>query len=167
MIDTFRAAIAAIDDMKRAAVIDEYAVGGAMALTFWSEPTTTYDLDVFVTLRSSGLLVSLQPIYDWAATRGYRCTNEHIEIEGLPVQLLPAPDALAEEAIATAAELDYDGQPVRVIRPEYLVAMWSQGSARTEKRRLRAAMLMEDVDMDRELLNDLARRYNLSIPDER
>jgi hypothetical protein len=27
--------------------------------------------------------------------------------------------------------------------------------------------LMEDVDMDRELLNDLARRYNLSIPDER
>lgn len=167
MTDTFRAAIAAIDDMKSAGVIDEYAVGGAMALTFWSEPTTTYDLDVFVMLPSSGIVVSRQPIYEWAAARGYSCSNEHIEIEGLPVQMLPAPDALAEEAIATAAELDYDGRPVRVIRPEYLVAMWSQGSARTEKRRLRAATLMEDVEMDRELLNDLVRRYNLSIPDER
>lgn len=167
MIDTFRAAIAAIDDMKRAGVIDEYAVGGAMALTFWSEPTTTYDLDVFVTFPSSGILVSLQPIYDWAAARGYACTNEHIDIEGLPVQVLPAPDALTDEAVASAAELDYDGQPVRVIRPEYLVAMWSQGSARTEKRRLRAATLMEDVDMDRELLNDLVRRYNLSLPNGR
>ena len=81
--------------------------------------------------------------------------------------MLPAPDALAEEAVESAAELDYDGPPVRVIRPEYLVAMWSQGSARTGKRRLRAATLMEDVEMDRELLNDLVRRYNLSLPDER
>jgi hypothetical protein len=166
MTDAFGAAIAAIDDMKRAGVIDEYAVGGAMALTFWSEPTTTYDLHVFVTFRSSGILLSLQPIYDWAAARRYACTNEHIEIEGLPVQVLPAPDALAEEAVASAAELDYEGQPVRVIRPEYLVAMWPQESAGTAKRRLRAATLMEDVEMDRELLNDLMRRYNLSLPDK-
>jgi hypothetical protein len=72
----------------------------------------------------------------------------------------------AEEAIRAAAALDYDGQPVRVIRPEYLVALWSQGSARSAKRRLRAAALMEDCDMDRELLNDLGRRYHLSLPDQ-
>lgn len=166
MTDTFAAAVAAIAEMKRAGVIDEYAIGGAMALTFWAEPTTTYDLDVFVTLQSAGLLVSLQPIYDWAAARGYTSSHEHIEIEGLPVQMLPAPNALAEEAIASAAELDYDGQPVRVIRPEYLVAMWSEGSARSAKRRARAATLMEDVEMDRELLEGLKRRYNLSLPDQ-
>jgi hypothetical protein len=134
--------------------------------TFWTEPTTTYDLDVFVTFESSGPLLSLQPIYDWAAARGYASVHEHIEIEGLPVQMLPAPDPLAEEAIATAAELDYDGQPIRVIRPEYLVAMWSQGSARNAKRRARAEMLMEAVDMDRELLHDLQRRFASSLPDK-
>jgi hypothetical protein len=165
MTDTFSAAIAAIEEMKRAGVISEYAVGGAMALTFWAEPTTTYDLDVFVTFESAGLLVSLQPIYDWAAARGYASVHEHIEIEGLPVQILPAPDALVEEAIATAAELDYDGQPVRVIRPEYLVAMWSEGSARSAKRRARATTLMEEVEMDHQLLQDLQRRYNLSLPE--
>lgn len=164
MTDTFGAAIAAIEDMKRDGVIDEYAVGGAMAVTFWSEPTTTYDLDVFVTIQSGGLLVSLQPIYAWAASRGFRCSQEHIEIEGLPVQMLPAPNALAEEAINTAAELDYAGQSVRVIRPEYLVAMWSEGSARSAKRMARAAALMEDVEMDRALLDELKRRYKLKLP---
>jgi hypothetical protein len=166
-VDSFALAIAAIENMRRDGVIDEYAVGGAMAVTFWSEPTTTYDLDVFVIFRSAGPIVDLGPIYDWAAARGYPSAAEHIEIEGLPVQLLPAPNALVEEAIKTAAELDYAGQPVRVIRPEYLVAMWSEGSARTMKRRARAAALMEEVEMDRELLNTLAERYELSLPGER
>lgn len=166
MTDMFGAAIAAIDAMKRDGVIDEYAVGGAMASTFWSEPITTYDLDVFVTFRSGGLLVSLKPIYDWAAERGYPSSHEHIEIEGLPVQILPAPNALVETAIETAATLDYAGQPVRVIRPEYLVAMWCEGSARSAKRVARAAALMEDVEMDRALLDELKRRYNLKLPGE-
>lgn len=166
-MDSFALAIAAIVDMKRDGVIDEYAVGGAMAMTFWSEPTTTYDVDVFVILRSAGVIVDLDPIYKWAAARGYPSVAEHIEIEGLPVQLIPAPSALIEEAISTAAELDYAGQAVRVIRPEYLIAMWSEGSARTMKRQARAAMLMEEVEMDRELLKELGERYNLSLPNER
>ena len=166
-MDAFGSAIRAIEEMKRDGVIDEYAVGGAMALTFWSEPATTFDLDVFVIFRSPGLIVTLDPIYAWAAARGYPSVAEHIEIEGLPVQVLPAPDALVEEAIESAAELDYSGQPVRVIRPEYLVAMWSEGSARSAKRQARAAALMEEVEMDRELLSVLVERYNLSLPGER
>jgi hypothetical protein len=42
--------------------------------------------------------------------------------------------------------------------------MWSEGSARSVKRQARAAMLMEEVDLDRELLRTLAERYNLSLP---
>lgn len=166
-MDSFGLAIAAIEEMKRDGVVDNYAIGGAMAVTFWSEPTTTYDLDVFVIFRSAGPIVDLAPIYSWAAARGYPSAAEHIEIEGLPVQILPAPNPMVEEAIETAAELDYDGQPVRVIRPEYLVAMWSEGSARTLKRLARAAMLLEEVEMDRELLTKLAERYDLKLPSER
>ena len=95
--------------------MSDYALGGAMALAFWSEPTATYDLDVFVALESKGSLITLAPLYSWARERGYRETQEHIEIAGIPVQFLPAPDQLTQEAIATAATLEYENQPIRVI----------------------------------------------------
>lgn len=85
-------------------------------------------------------------------------------IGGIPVQVIPAPDALFEEAIAQAAELDYEGQPVRVIRPEFLVAMYLQPSARSAKRLERVAALLETADVDRELLDALLQRYNLKLP---
>lgn len=165
-MDNFAAAIAAIEDMKREGVVEDYALGGAMAMIFWSEPIATFDLDVFVRLRDRSLLVSLEPIYQWASARGYASSKEHIEIEGLPVQLLPAPNELAEEAITNAEALDYEGQPVRVIRPEYLIAMWLEPSARTAKRVGRVRTLMEESPLDRELLNQLAERYNFSLPSE-
>ena len=58
---------------------------------------------------------------------------EHVLIEGVPVQFLPAYNALADEAIETAATLDYEGVPVRVVRPEYLVALYLEPGARTLK----------------------------------
>ena len=39
--DVFRV----IDDMRRARVFAEYAIGGATAVLFYAEPTRTYDLD--------------------------------------------------------------------------------------------------------------------------
>lgn len=150
--------------MKREGIVDEYAVGGAMAAAFWAEPTATFDLDVFVKFQSSGILVSLQPIYDWAAKRGFPAKDEHIIVAGVPVQVIPAPDGLAAEAVATAVELDYAGQPMRVIRPEYLIALAISGSARTRKRVVRAAQLMDEARLDPDLLEDLVKRYTLRLP---
>ncbi|HEY2830595.1 MAG TPA: hypothetical protein VGJ88_10800 [Thermoanaerobaculia bacterium] len=163
-MDNFAAALAAIRDLKQQGIIEEYAVGGAMAVAFWTEPTATFDLDVFVQYTSGGMLVSLEPIYTWAAERGYPAKDEHIIISGIPVQVIPAPDSLAAEAIATAAVLDYDGQPMRVIRPEFLIALSLTGSARTQKRVARAAQLLEEAQLDRRLLDDLVRRYHVRLP---
>ncbi|HEX6640684.1 MAG TPA: hypothetical protein VF215_06200 [Thermoanaerobaculia bacterium] len=74
-MDDFGAALAAIRELKEEGVVTEYAVGGAMAHAFWSEPTTTFDLDVFVLLQSSGIITDLGPIYEWARKRGYSCLN--------------------------------------------------------------------------------------------
>ena len=163
-MDNFAKALAAIRDLKREGVVEEYAIGGAMAVAFWTEPTATFDLDVFVQYASSGLLVSLEPIYSWAGMHGYPAKDEHIVIAGIPVQLIPAPDALTSEAIAAAVVLDYDGKPMRVIRPEYLIALALTGSARTRKRMVRAAQLLEEAQLDPALLNDLVQRYNLRLP---
>lgn len=163
-MDSFADALSAIDDMKRDGVVSEYAVGGAMALIFWSEPAATFDLDVFVLLEQRGALVSLDAIYTWARERGYPEQHEHIVIAGIPVQVIPAHNALAEEAIVHAASLEYEGRPVRVIRPEYLVAMALEGSARSRKRLERVATLMDEGNLDQALLAEILNRYHLQLP---
>ena len=163
-MNNFTAALAAIHRLKAEGVVKDYAIGGAMALVFWSEPIPTFDLDVFVRLPSKGILVSLGPIYDWAHRNNYREEAEHILVSGIPVQFIPAQNAMAEEAIATAAELDFEGQLVRVIRPEYLIALYLEPGARTHKRLERVAALLEEGSVDRELLDTVLARYSLKLP---
>lgn len=163
-MDNFAEALTAINEMKSAGVVTDYALGGAMALIFWSEPTVTFDLDVFVLLEQTGMLVSLEAIYAWSRARGYPEQDEHILIAGLPVQVIPAHNALATEAVSSAAHLDYEGQPVRVIRPEYLIAMYLEETARTRKRMERVAALLDEGNLDQDLLNDLLDRYKLQLP---
>lgn len=164
LMDNVAEAIAAMNDLKCEGVVSEYAVGGAMALAFWSEAIPTFDLDVFVLLEQEGLFVSLEPIYAWAERHGYEAQKEHIMIAGVPVQVVPVPNELAAEAVANAEELDYDGQPVRVITPEYLIAMYLEDSARTRTRLERVARLLDQGDLDRDLLHSLLERYNLRLP---
>ena len=163
-MDNFGQALAAIKEMKRDGIVAEYAIGGAMAVIFWSEPTVTFDLDVFVLMEQGGPLISLDAIYSWTRARNYPEDREHIVMAGLPVQVLPAHNALAVEAVITAADLDYEGEPVRVIRPEYLIAIYLEDSARTRKRLERVATLLDEGNVDRALLDDLLRRYNLRLP---
>jgi hypothetical protein len=163
-VEAFAEALAAVKNLKDEGIVAEYAVGGAMALAFWAEPTATYDLDVFVLFRAEGMLIDLGPIYVWAEKRGYKVSAEHIMIAGIPVQIIPAPTALVAEAVARAVDLDYDGLSVRVITPEYLIGLYLEPSARTEKRLARVAGLMEEANVDRDLLNDILARYNLKLP---
>jgi hypothetical protein len=56
-------------------------------------------------------------------------------IESVPVQPLLAYNPLVEEAIETARMHDYEGVPVRVVRPEHLIALALQaGGARRRER---------------------------------
>ena len=77
------------------------------------------------------------------------------------MQFLPAHTALADEAIHRAATLQYEGVPVQVVRPEYLVALYLEPGARTLKRRERAAALRESAAVDPARLTELLHRFNL------
>jgi hypothetical protein len=142
--------------------VEDYAVAEAMALVFWIEPIPTSDLDVLVFLPGEeSTLVSLAPLYRWAEERGYAARAEHVVIEGVPVQFLPAHNPLADEAIKRAVTLEYEGVPVRVVRPEYLVALYLEPGARSLKRRERAAALRESGAAAAAVLEELLRRFNL------
>jgi hypothetical protein len=79
----------------------------------------------------------------------------------VPVQFIPSHNQLADEAIETAATMDYEGVAVRVVRPEYLVALYLEPSARTAKRRERAAALIEAPGTDQSLVKELIHRFRL------
>jgi hypothetical protein len=161
---SFADALRQLNAMKTEGVVVEYAIAGGMAIVFWTEPTPTFDMDVLVVLpEGRGPLVSLDPLYRWAEGRGYPAQDEHILVEGLPTQFLPAPNALALEAIEAAREVLYEDVAVRVVAPEYLVALCLQPQAKTARRRERAAMLMEVPGLNRTLVDDILGRHGLSF----
>lgn len=160
---SFSEVIEALNDLKESGVVKDYAISGGMAVSFWSEAIPTFDLDVLVLLPATdNVLISLDPIYRWAAERGYTVEAEHLVIDDVPVQFLPAYDPLAEEAVREAKTLDYKGLPVQVVRPEYLIALALDPAAKTARRRERAAMLRESGSVEQGVLDNVLVRYNLT-----
>ena len=164
LADVFRV----LNRMRDERIVAQYAVGGATAVLFYAEPTRTYDLDVFVTLEAAGndVLAPLSRVYEWAREQGFGLQAEHLMIDGVPVQLLPAYNALVEAAVSTARVHDYGGVPVRVVDPEHLVALALQaGGAR---RRERAWQLLETGAVDRVRLRRILTTHAIAaeIPDD-
>ena len=106
------------------------------------------------------------PLYTWARAEGFRTEAEHIIVHGVPVQFIPAHNALAEEGVTGARTLDYDGVPVRVVDPEHLAALAFQAGG--AKRRERAWQLLETGGVDRDQLKALliAHQIRVDIDDE-
>lgn len=151
-----------INDLVAERVVLQYAIGGAMAMLFWAEPTVTFDLDVFILLPvQASPILSLAPIYDALHGRGFDAVSEHIVIHGIPVQFRISPNPLSDEAIVTAVERDLDGVTFRVIRPEYLAALWLQAGG--AKRRERVEMLRQAGVLDEAALQALLRTFAVVV----
>lgn len=114
-----------LDSLVAQNVISQYAIGGAVAAIFYTEPVETGDIDVFVAFPSSQLVVSLEPITDALRGLGYtEWDKEGILVEGLPVQFLPAESPLLREALAEAAVHDLGGGAcARIMTFEHLCAI--------------------------------------------
>lgn len=153
-----------LNDMRERGLVVDYAIGGATAVLFYAEPTRTYDLDVFVLLPPDAAaepLASLSGIYAWARARGFGQEREHLMIAGVPVQFLPAYNALVEEAVTTARVHDYEGVDVRVVAPEPLAALALQAGG--PRRRERAWQLVESGVVDRDALRALLTRHGIAV----
>src|SRR5437762_4511882 len=113
-----------LNELEKEGVFSRYAIGGAMAATFYTEPFLTFDLDVFVVLpRTSGGLLTLTSLYEGLRARGYREENECVLVEGVPVQFLPAYNALIEVALNEAQVIMYEDIRTRVLQSVHPVAI--------------------------------------------
>jgi hypothetical protein len=148
-----------LNELERDGVVECYAIGGAMAATFYVEPLLTFDLDVFVILpQDAGNLLSLARLYGELRSRGHVEEGECVLIEGVPVQFVPAYNALLEEALREARETLYEEVSARVVRAEHLIAICLPGR---DKDRERVRILREQAELDMSYLAGVLPRHGL------
>ncbi len=146
--------------MVDSGVIDSYALGGAIAAIRYVEPFQTEDVDVFISMAlESSNLTPLAPVYAYLKERGYYPKDVFIEIEGWDVQFLPVFDDLIDEAVKFADNVDLNGVDVRVMAPEYLVAIMLKTGRLKDYARVK--MFFDQKQVNEDKLQELIGRFNL------
>jgi len=148
-----------LNRMVQEGVVDQYAVGGSVGYICYVEPFFTEDIDVFVLLPQTSILVSMAPIYAWAAKRGFEPDEDALLIHGEKVQFLVAPTTLEEEAIQNARQLRLFGETVSVMSPEFLVA--TSLRAGRAKDYAKIEKMLDEYSLDESTLMDLITRFGL------
>ena len=160
MKDT-QAALTIVNQMQTDGIIGKYAIGGAVAATFYIEPTATFDIDIFIPFENTPekSLASLGPLYDYLLKRGYKASGAHIIIEGWQVQFLPAEDALYKEALLQANETKVGEIKTWVMKAEHLMAI----ALRTGRGKdlIRIEQFVHHEAYDQNELNQILKRHNL------
>jgi len=158
---SIKATLETVNRMQNDGVIDRYAIGGAVAATFYLEPMATLDVDIFVSLphKAPGVLVSLSPIYEYLTSRGYRIEREYISVGDWPVQFLVPATPLELEAIAQARETDVEEVRTWVMTAEHLVAIALQTGRAKDHARI--VQFLEQGAVNRDRLNEVLARFGL------
>src|SRR5882724_7540816 len=157
LADVLRAA----NELVSAGLIEDYALGGALAAIYYVEPFTTYDADIIFVATDSTLSAGIPAIYSHLQSKGWRVEREHLLVNDFPVQFLAA-SGLTEEAVRNATPIEYEGVPAKVFRPEHIIAI--AASVGRNKDLARIDQMLEQAEIDRTRLDDILARYNLSLP---
>src|SRR5947207_14268190 len=146
------------NEVIAAGLIKDYALGGALAAIYYTEPFTTYDADIVFVASNKTLSAGIPAIYSHLQSEGCRVEREHLLVKDFPVQFLAA-SGLAEEAVRNGNRIEYEGVPAKVFRPEYIIAI--AASIARHKDLARIEQLFEQAKIDKPLLDDILRRYNV------
>jgi len=151
---------AVLNQMVADGVIEDYAVAGAVGAMFYVEAFATADIDVFVLTPEDRIIMEL-PGWEYLKARGYtKVEKEGIVVEGWPVQFLPATTSLEREAYTRAQMLSVEEVPVRVARPEHLVAIMLKVGRQKDIARI--AMFLSQDAVELSALENVINRYELS-----
>src|SRR5712692_8742718 len=94
LAEVFRAA----NGLVAAKLVEDWALGGALAAIYYVEPFATYDADIFFIPADKGLTAGIPAIYAHFQTQGWQVERGHLLVRGFPVQFLAA-SGLTEEAV--------------------------------------------------------------------
>lgn len=148
-----------LNSMCDAGVISGYALFGATAQMRYTEPVATLDADVLVAVPEADRIDVLGEIYRFCEARGYVAEGEAVQIGAWPAQFVPVFSPLTVEALERAETADFEGEPLRVVRADYLaVIALSVGRAKDYTRIL---ALLESGSVSLEAIARLCERHGL------
>src|SRR5712691_8836265 len=110
------------NELVSVGLIEDYALGGALAAIYYTEPVTTYDADIIFISSDKTLSAGIPAIYSHLQSKGWHVEREHLIIKDFPVQFLAA-SGLTEEAVRNAKPITYEGVPAKVFTAEYIIAI--------------------------------------------
>ena len=154
-------ALRAANELVVAGLIEDWALGGALAAIYYVEPFTTYDADIFFIPKDKGLTAGIPAIYAHLQAQGWQVEREHLLVRGFPVQFLAA-SGLTEEAVREAGRIDYEGVPAKVFLAEHIVAI--AASVGRSKDKARIEQMLQQADLDKSKLENILQRYKLNLP---
>jgi hypothetical protein len=135
LADVLRAA----NRLVAAKLIEDWALGGALAAIYYVEPF----------------------IYTHLQSQGWQVEREHLLVRGFPVQFLAA-HGLTEEAVREAEHIDYEGVPAKVFRAEHIVAI--AASVGRAKDKARIEQMLQQSGLDKTQLEKILQRHKLKLP---
>ena len=157
LADVLRAA----NGLVAAKLIEDWALGGALAAIYYVEPFTTYDADVFFIPADKGLTAGIPAIYAHLQAQGWQVEREHLLVRGFPVQFLAA-SGLTGEAVREAERIEFDGVPAKIFSAEHVVAI--AASVGRPKDKARIEQLLQQAVLDKTKLENILRRHKLKLP---
>ena len=157
LADVLRAA----NGLVAAKLIEDWALGGALAAIYYIEPFTTYDADIFFIPADKSLTAGIPAIYAHLQAQGWQVEREHLLLRGFPVQFLAA-SGLTDEAVREAERIEFEGVPAKVFRAEHIVAI--AASVGRSKDRARIEQMLQQADLDKMQLEKILQRHKLKLP---
>ncbi|MBX3740229.1 MAG: hypothetical protein KF712_04515 [Akkermansiaceae bacterium] len=119
-------------------------------------------MDVFIVFRpgASSLIIDPTPVIRYFTDKGHSLFEDKVVIGGWPVQFLPPPTRLEEEALGKAIVLQYGDLKLRVLPREYLAAIALQTNRAKDRNRL--IQLREEGDLDMAEFETILESHGLS-----
>lgn len=149
-----------LNELEEEGLIKRYVIGDGIGVLFYAEPVLTYDLDVFCLLPTEiGGVITLSSTYEYLQKKGYSVQEEHIVIEGIPVQFIPVYNELVEEAVEEAIDVKYKRVKTRIVRAEHLLAIMLQ--TYRPKDRERILVVLDEAEINTLYLENILDRHGL------
>ncbi len=149
-----------ISGMYKQGILTDYAICGAVALMYYTEPFATLDIDIFFIPSEKDKIIVLTPFYDYLIKkRGYKTFKEYVMIEETPLQFIPTSNELEKEAVKNAIKIKYKDIELKIVRIEYLVAIFLQVFRKKDIAKL--VKIYDQVKLDKNLLRKVLKKYKL------
>lgn len=151
----FLSALKVFHRLSEKGIFEDYAIGGAIAVNYYTEPRNTQDLDLYFLIDDKGYHL----LWETLRSMGYKAKGQRVIVEEVPVDMFPVSiHPIYEEALQKAIRVKVDGITVKIFSPEYL--MVTKLMAFRERDRGDISDLFQFSKVNMNLLRSIIRRYD-------